>query len=319
MLLLTIGLFSHGLMVAQNSLSSGPISPTSTPPPSGALGMTIDLGPATYNTGIGCASGSAALENDHYRTWTVTGSDALEFTNVNLVIQGITGAGAQVQAFIYTNAGGPFPAGTLTEIASSAVYTSAQTSGDEVVDLALTHSGSAMPGDEVVIKISYPDNNPAGPSYRLGYGDDTGETTWIFAPGCGANSITPLDNLGFAIDLKLILSANAAQAAAIPTMGEWGLILLSILMLTIGTVAIRQRKLAFAGSQNEQFSFRRLPLDRKLFARCLGIVGLGLVTVFAVAISLFGYEMTTADVPGSLLAIPLAAYLLHLLFPGGNQ
>ena len=53
--------------------------------------------------------------------------------------------------------------------------------------------------------------------------------------------------------------------------------------------------------------------------KILGLVMLGLAVVFAVAIFAFGYEMTGADVPGSLVAEPMVAYLLHLLIDNKND
>ena len=102
---------------------------------------------------------------------------------------------------------------------------------------------------------------------------------------------------------------------AVPTMGQWGLIIFALLMLTFGILMVRQKQLALTnGNMQNNFSFRQMPFDRTSYNRWLLIVGIGMLAVFAISIALFGYEMTNADVPGSLLAIPVAAYLLHLVF-----
>ena len=109
-------------------------------------------------------------------------------------------------------------------------------------------------------------------------------------------------------------NACDVNVAAIPTMGQWATILFALLMLSLGVVTLKQQQLATAGSRQMAFSFRHLPSDKGNYTRWLLIVSAGLTAVFAVSIAFFGYEMTTADVPGSLLALPLAAYLLHLVF-----
>ncbi|MEZ4955353.1 MAG: hypothetical protein R2825_17465 [Saprospiraceae bacterium] len=89
-----------------------------------------------------------------------------------------------------------------------------------------------------------------------------------------------------------------------------------LLILTFGVVALRKHEpvLAMAGQGTSTASNNRsLPFNKAAFGKMLIVVMLGLAAVFAVAVGFFGYEMTTADVPGSLLAGPLLAYLLHLL------
>ena len=104
----------------------------------------------------------------------------------------------------------------------------------------------------------------------------------------------------------------------IPTLGQWGLILLSLLILTFGVVALRKHEpvLAMAGQGTSTSSNNRsLPFNKAAFSKMLIVVMVGLAVVFAVAIGFYGYEMTAADVPGSLVTGPLLAYLLHLVFP----
>ncbi len=99
----------------------------------------------------------------------------------------------------------------------------------------------------------------------------------------------------------------------IPTMSQWGLIVFCLLMGAVGLVTLRQRKLVMSGTQNAGFSFRALPFDKGLFTKALVAVAMVAVAIFTTAVVAFGYEMTTADGPGSLLAIPLVAYIVMLL------
>lgn len=104
----------------------------------------------------------------------------------------------------------------------------------------------------------------------------------------------------------------------IPTMGEWGLIILTLLTLTLGAVTVRRRQMALAGIGEASVSLDSLPFERSSFFRMLGFVlGAALLT-FVAAISL-GYELTSADIPGTLLAAPIAAYLLHLVMGRKND
>ncbi len=114
-------------------------------------------------------------------------------------------------------------------------------------------------------------------------------------------------------DLVTGRASPTAVPSNIPTMSEWGVMILALLMLIFGALVVRQRKLALAGTQSSTFSWRSLPFDRNFFPKAMFFTGVAMVLVFTAAIALFGYEMTNADVPGSLLAVPLLAYLFTLL------
>ena len=108
---------------------------------------------------------------------------------------------------------------------------------------------------------------------------------------------------------------SEAQVFAVPTMGQWAMIIFTLLMVTLGMVIVRQSQttLAGAGTQGFSLSIHHLPFDKVLFNKALLVSGFTLVVSFTTAVLLFGYEMTNADVPGSLLALPLVAYIVVLL------
>lgn len=106
---------------------------------------------------------------------------------------------------------------------------------------------------------------------------------------------------------------SAAAVTAVPTMGQWGMIIFTLLMVAMGLVVLRQQKLVTAGSQNVSFSLRNLPFEKSSFSKALLGTGIATVAIFAIAMVFFGYEMTNADVPGSLLAIPIVAYVVMML------
>ena len=104
----------------------------------------------------------------------------------------------------------------------------------------------------------------------------------------------------------------------IPTMSEWGLILFALILFTLsvvyGTRQMHALAMKGAGADGSQSgSSWSLPFDRASYFRILPLVYLGIALVFTLAILWFGYEMTAADVPGSLLAGGVIAYLIHFV------
>ncbi|MEZ4687634.1 MAG: LamG domain-containing protein [Bacteroidia bacterium] len=120
-------------------------------------------------------------------------------------------------------------------------------------------------------------------------------------------------------------NSNAGQAPAacsagasggpgmtgIPTMSEWGLIIFGLIMFGLSLVFGVQHKMAMAG--NAAVSGRyRLPFDMKRFMRILPLVYLAIAAIFAIAL-FFGYELTNADIPGSLIAGAIVVYLIQFI------
>jgi hypothetical protein len=104
-----------------------------------------------------------------------------------------------------------------------------------------------------------------------------------------------------------------AGATNIPTMTQWGMFLFGIMVMIFGVVTVRQRKLAVAG-QAGSFSMKSLPtFDRADYIRTATVVLSLFILGFSAAVTFLGYEVTTADVPGTLLSIPLIAYLVSLV------
>ncbi len=147
-----------------------------------------------------------------------------------------------------------------------------------------------------------PETPPGSGMYRLDL---------FHAPGVGFTCT--VDRTAGGPPFPLMTGGTCSACAQVPTLGQWGLIILGLLILTFGVVVLRSREMAIAGySSVETSKFSRLPFDKALFGKALIAVMLGLAATFAVAVTAFGYEMTAADVPGSLVAGPMLAYLLHL-------
>lgn len=112
-------------------------------------------------------------------------------------------------------------------------------------------------------------------------------------------------------------SSVIPPSGAIPTMSEWGLILFSLIIFTLSVVfgTLHQHKLA-TEKGTQSFSARTkwsLPFDKATFFKVLPFVYLGFFMVFAIAMTLFAYELTNADIPGSLLSGMVIAYLIQFV------
>jgi hypothetical protein len=111
----------------------------------------------------------------------------------------------------------------------------------------------------------------------------------------------------------------AAPPGSIPTMSEWGLILFALIVFTFSVVfgTQQQQKLAMGGNMTAS-TRQTLPFDKASFFKVLPYVYLGFVVLFGSMVAMFGYEMTNADVPGSLLSGLVIAYLIQFV-TGSNK
>lgn len=106
------------------------------------------------------------------------------------------------------------------------------------------------------------------------------------------------------------------SASTIPTMGEWWLITFALMAMCFGLLFMMNTQPKMAG-MNSTTSMGKgmfhMPFEKEVFKKTLLYTMVGLVGIFAISISMFGYEMTDADVPGSLIAGPVFAYMVHLM------
>ncbi|MCI4647515.1 hypothetical protein [Phaeodactylibacter sp.] len=134
----------------------------------------------------------------------------------------------------------------------------------------------------------------------------------------------------FSDDAACSLSANAGtgpdncspDATDIPTMSEWGLILLTLIIFTLSVVFGTQHQRALAMANGGAYTSRqrsRLPFDRKAYFQVLPGIYLAIAAVFTAAIAFFGYELTNADIPGALLSGAIVAYLVHYVKSGSKH
>ncbi len=105
---------------------------------------------------------------------------------------------------------------------------------------------------------------------------------------------------------------------AIPTAGEWGLITLALMLMSLGTVLVTRREGVLLAMQNQkgensgyQFTLQKPPFVKSLYLKAL--VATTCLAAFAGVLSFAVYgSITLTDVMGTLIAGPIFAYLMHL-------
>lgn len=96
----------------------------------------------------------------------------------------------------------------------------------------------------------------------------------------------------------------------IPTLSQWGLIIFGLLVLNLGLVFVYKKQLI---TTEVSLPAMYIPFNGSAFSKyfmiALSIIGVA----FILAMTLFGYELMTFDVPGSVLTAGLVAYLVQLI------
>ncbi len=102
---------------------------------------------------------------------------------------------------------------------------------------------------------------------------------------------------------------------AIPTMGQWGLIIFALIMVTLSVLTLGAPKMAMGNGQSVStgINFKSLPFEKEAFFKYWSLTALVAVAIFVTAINFFGYELTNADPFGSFVASGMVAYILTLV------
>jgi hypothetical protein len=139
-------------------------------------------------------------------------------------------------------------------------------------------------------------------SYSILASDSTGS----FYYNGYIQTFTAPAKLNFTGDEKVVVSEM------IPTLSEWGVIVLLLLVVAIGMVFLYQRKtaLAFAGVSESSTAKPKL-FDRKLFAKVFAVVLLIGAAGLVAAYLYFG-SITSADPFGVVVSSGIVAYMVHL-------
>jgi hypothetical protein len=103
---------------------------------------------------------------------------------------------------------------------------------------------------------------------------------------------------------------NYPVTAAMPTLGEWGMIIMSLLLWTASSVLLARRRPALASSGPLGYAAPPLFVPRFFVRALTGTGALGIVA-FAVLL-LLGWAPSVTDVVGSSICAAIVAYQIHL-------
>lgn len=225
-----------------------------------------------------------------------------------------------------------FNAGTGCNITNVSFINASACNDNGTTDIAFDDFFTA----DVVVSFA---NAPAAGTLNL-TGSNANESIAVGAIGANSYTFTgvQLPATGGALFLTASFSAEAAcsltsnagispgncspDATGIPTMSEWGLILLTLIIFTLSVVFGTQHQRAMAMPSGSAYADRprnKLPFDSKAFFSVLPVVYLAIAAIFTIAITVFGYELTNADVPGALMSGAILAYLVHFVKGGAKD
>lgn len=121
---------------------------------------------------------------------------------------------------------------------------------------------------------------------------------------------------GEAVAFDNIAISGVVAGAPIPTMGQWGMFLFTLIMVTFGLVFVynAQHRLAVSGmgGVSNSFNTRQLPFEKTTFQSALKIAMALAIPGFVLIFAVWG-EIVSADFLGMALAIPVVAYLIHVV------
>ena len=136
--------------------------------------------------------------------------------------------------------------------------------------------------------------------------------------GINYNSATPGGGNWMGIDYHA-LEVDAEGGVAIPTLSEWGLIIFSLLLLTVGVIRIRAQPsmlMAPAGGVDIMMSGGKKPLFvPHVFAKCFTVTLMLAAIGLGAAVWIMG-SVPVRDIVGTLISATIVAYLVHTLLPG---
>jgi hypothetical protein len=115
-----------------------------------------------------------------------------------------------------------------------------------------------------------------------------------------------------AIVSAVFSGAAVNHIAAIPTLSEWGVIVMALMLLATGTIVWSRRPAtATAGGVGPASSSDQPLFVPDLFMKALAGTLVVVMAGFALAFGFQG-ELEGVDIAGALLCAPIAAYLVHL-------
>jgi len=110
---------------------------------------------------------------------------------------------------------------------------------------------------------------------------------------------------------------ECGEIAAVPTMSQWGLIILMLLTLTFVSITVITRQGSLAGSNrsftmSDSMNLSNYPFNKSLFMKAFAFVGAAALIAATGTFAIYGF-LTMTDIIGTMIAGPIFAYLIHLL------
>jgi hypothetical protein len=204
--------------------STGGASPT--PTPGGSCPPTITQSTSQTITSLNSVACSADMgittsDNHYWRAFdmnTFTGGLEYDLTSVSFGIEQATsgtGTGQPLTLNLYANSGAPFPAGTLTLLASSgSINIPDQSLTIFDLPIAATVPAGTL---ELVMEVMTPDGTELGNAFFVGSNAsaETG-TSYLSSDGCEIFDPTPVGDLG-APNMHIVFNVNGTCPAGSPT------------------------------------------------------------------------------------------------------
>lgn len=138
-----------------------------------------------------------------------------------------------------------------------------------------------------------------------------------FGTGYNASFTDGTDTLSAANSCTNCAEGDEALSA-VPTMSEWGLIILSLLILNFIVLNVAVASIQTengARTQIHLFNSKQLnsyPFNQAIFKQAALLTAILVAIITAVTFSMYGY-IAMIDIVGTAIAAPLFAYLIHLL------
>jgi len=115
-----------------------------------------------------------------------------------------------------------------------------------------------------------------------------------------------------------VLAACPPPSTDIPTLSEWGLITLALLLMAFGSVKMAVGSVALANTSSRNIPVPggnnfRLPFDSAIFRKSFMITGLLALVGFAICFAMYA-TVFMSDIIGVAVTGPILAYLGHLLY-----
>ena len=201
---------------------------------------------------------------------------------------------------------------------NSSISVSTNSPNDMVVDFITARNSPSTPtltpgGEQNIIGLmtnqisSSANNSTHALSERcLNTGSSTLNMDWAISPHSSGNS--------YHIAAKIC--GIDIPPSTVPTLSEWGLIILALIIMIIGVLATSSLpRMALTNGQTTQSntSLRNLPFDKISFLKIWGFVALTFAIGFGLAVAFWGYELTSADPLGSFVSSAIIGYLVMLL------